>query len=193
MAVYGYARVSTEEQNLEQQVVLLENSGFTFDKIFSEKASGKSNSSREQWQFLLDALSVNDHIVTQSIDRLGRSTRDVLDLIERCKSEQIKISIINLGNIDITSATGQMVVTTLSAVAQMQREQMLEKQMVGIKRAKAEGKYKGKQQSKATLKKCKEALAYVEKNGMSKEKAAKAAGIGVATLYRYIQKNHPAT
>lgn len=98
MAVYGYARVSTEEQNLEQQVVLLENSGFTFDKIFSEKASGKSNSSREQWQFLLDALSVNDHIVTQSIDRLGRSTRDVLDLIERCKSEQIKISIIDLNN-----------------------------------------------------------------------------------------------
>lgn len=190
MAIYGYARVSTLEQNLEQQIALLKSTGFNFDKIFSEKVSAKNTTDREQWQKLMDSLKPQDQIVTQSIDRLGRCTRDVLDLIDRCKSDGIKIFIADLGSIDITSATGQLVVTTLSAVAQMQREQMLEKQFIGIERAKAEGKYKGKQQTQSTINKCIEALKYVEK-GMSKEKAAKAAGIGVATLYRYIkQTNH---
>jgi len=187
MAVYGYARVSTQDQNLDQQIKLLEESDYPIDRIYRETASGKNVASRQQWLALLDALKPGDHIVTQSIDRLGRCTRDVLDLIDRCKADRIKVSIIDLGNIDITSATGQLVVTTLSAVAQMHREQMLEKQLLGIERAKAEGKYKGKQQTDHTVRKCQEALRYVDL-GMSKEKAATAAGIGVATLYRYIKK-----
>lgn len=189
MAVYGYARVSTQEQNLEQQVELLKSTGFSFDRIFSEKASAKNATEREQWQKLIKSLKPNNHLVTQSIDRLGRCTRDVLDLVDKCKSDKIKIFVLDLGSIDITSPTGQLVVTTLSAVAQMQREQMLEKQIIGIERAKAEGKYKGKQQTPLTIKKCLEAISYTQ-NGMSKEKAARAAGIGIATLYRYIKQTN---
>lgn len=80
-----------------------------------------------------------------------------------------------------------MILTTLPAVATMQREQMLEKQAIGIATAKADGKFKGKQQTQATIDKCIAALDYVEK-GLSKEAAAKAAGIGVATLYRFIKE-----
>jgi len=96
-------------------------------------------------------------------------------------AQDVKVIIHTLGGIDITSSTGKMVITTLAAV---QRTEMLEKQRIGIDRAKKEGKFKGKQQSQETIDKCKQAL---EVNGLSKEKAAKAAGIGIATLYRFLR------
>ena len=96
-----------------------------------------------------------------------------------------------MGKIDITSAAGKMVLTTLAAVATMQREQMLEKQAIGIATAQAEGKFKGKPKSQATIDKCLKALEYHSK-GLPKEASAKAAGVGIATLYRYI-KTPPVT
>ena len=102
-------------------------------------------------------------------------------------SKSVAVQIDDLGKIDITSAAGKMVLTTLAAVATMQREQLLEKQEIGIKRAHAEGKYQGRKQSGDTIEKCELALGYVDK-GLSKEAAAKAASVGIATLYRYIKE-----
>lgn len=185
--IYGYCRVSTIDQNLDQQIQLLKRSAFSFDKIFSEKATGK-NSDRLQWQKLRRVLHLNDHLVVQSLDRLGRDTIDILDFINQCKNMHIQITILDLGSIDITSATGELVVSVLACIAQMTRTQMLEKQRIGIERAKEQGKYKGRRASPDTLKKFKRAKQLVENGKLSKGEAARAVGIGEATYYRYLKK-----
>jgi len=105
------------------------------------------------------------------------------------KGKRIHLEIHDLGGLDVTSPTGQMVVSVLGSVAQMQREQTLEKTRIGIERAKAEGKFKGKQVSEKTLKAVEQAKAFIEK-GLSKPQAAKAAGIGVMTLYRHLNGSY---
>ena len=79
-----------------------------------------------------------------------------------------------------------MIVDVMASLAEMERETMLERQRIGIERAKSEGKFKGKQQSPKTIKVCQSAIKDIE-NGLSKEKAAKANGVGIATLYRFIK------
>ncbi|GAD03603.1 recombinase family protein [Agarivorans albus] len=183
---YIYARTSTTDQNVDQQaehLLTLHNDA----EVFKEQTSGKSLD-RPVLNKLTNIVSAGDIIIVLSMSRLGRNTEEVLAFIRLMKTKNISVLVEDLGCIDVTSSMGKLVLTTLAAVAEMQREDTLDKQHIGIARAKAEGKYKGKQQSLETIQKCKEALTYVEK-GLSKEKAAKAVGIGVATLYRYIKTN----
>jgi DNA invertase Pin-like site-specific DNA recombinase len=180
-----YSRVSTTEQNVDQQTALLTERYGDDCQVWEEKASGK-NSDREQFQAMQSELKEGDTVIAYDISRLGRNVVDVLQFVEEMTDRKIHIVIDTLGSLDITSSTGKMVLTTLASVAEMQRSELLEKQRIGIERAKQEGKYKGKQQSPDTLRKCKAALADIDK-GLSKEKAAKANGVGIATLYRYIK------
>lgn len=186
---YAYCRVSTTNQNIEQQIELLK-SKYQIDKVFAEKLSGKELYNRNQLALLLDTVQSGDTIFVQSLDRLGRNTTDVLSLVEALKTKEVELHILELGGVDITSAEGKLIVSVLASVATMQREQMLEKQAVGIARAKLESpdKYKGKQQSPKTLKACEDAVALLNK-GLTKEQASKAVGIGVATLYRFLKTN----
>lgn len=183
MAIYGYVRVSTREQSTttQENEILTKYPDAT---IVREKASGKSIE-RPYFQKLLNQAVSGDKIVVREMSRLGRSQGELMLLIEEHQAKGVEFEILNIG-IDTSSVSGKMILGILSSVAQMERELLLERQALGIAEAKAAGKYKGKQASPATAKKCEEALGYV-KNGMSKEKAAKAAGIGVATLYRYIK------
>lgn len=135
---------------------------------------------------LKEKVTAGDSIVVLSVSRLGRNTVQVLEFIELMKEKSVAVIVDDLGGIDVTSSMGKLVLTTLAAVAEMQRDEILEKQRIGIDRAKAEGKYKGKQQSDKTIKACKEAISLINKMGYSKMKAAKAAGISIATLYRFI-------
>ena len=183
---YIYARTSTKEQNVQQQIDYLETK-YKVDKVFSDKQSGK-NMDRPSFNELITTVKSGDTIICQDLSRLARDTQSLLDFVQDMTNKNISIQIDDLGSTDITSATGKMVLTTLAAVATMQREQMIEKQTIGIARAKAEGKFKGKQQSQKTINACKKALEYVDK-GLSKEAAAKAASVGKATLYRYINDN----
>lgn len=184
--LYIYARTSTKDQNVEQQVNDLK-SRYKADGIYSDQMTGKSLD-RPKFRELRNVVKSGDSIVFQDLSRIGRNTTEVLDFVEEMKIKNVGIQIDDLGKIDITSSAGKMVLTTLAAVATMQREQMLEKQAIGIETAKANGKFKGKQQTQETIDKCLTALTYVDK-GLSKKAAAKAAGIGVATLYRYIKEN----
>lgn len=181
-----YSRVSTQEQNVSQQTSLLLDKYGKDCEVWEDKLSGK-NTTREQFQAMQASLNFGDTVIAYDISRLGRNVVDVLQFVEAMSDRGVHIVIDTLGSIDITSATGKMVLTTLASVAEMQRSEMLEKQRIGIERAKEEGKYKGKQQSPETIRKCKSALADVER-GLSKEKAAKANNIGIATLYRYIKE-----
>lgn len=183
--LYIYARTSTKDQNVKQQVNDLL-SRYKADGVYSDQMTGKSLD-RPKFNELRTIVKAGDSIVFQDLSRIGRNTTEVLDFVEAMKIKGVAIQIDDLGKIDITSSAGKMVLTTLAAVATMQREQMLEKQTIGIATAKAEGKFKGKQQTQATIDKCNLALDYIEK-GLSKEAAAKAAGIGVATVYRFIKQ-----
>lgn len=181
--IYGYARVSAQEQNTATQVKEI-NHRYPDAQILEEKASGKSLE-RPVLQELLSKVVKGDKIVVREMSRLGRAQGELMLLIEEYQAKGIEFEILNIG-VDTKTATGKMILGILSSVAQMERELLLERQALGIAQAKADGKYKGKQASPKTIFKCKEAMEYVN-NGMSKDKAAKAAGIGIATLYRYIK------
>lgn len=186
MTDYIYSRVSTKEQNSASQAKELLQS-YPDAIVYEEKQSAKSMVGRPVFQELLSTVTDGDRIIVRELSRLGRNTVEVLELFKELESKGVAVIIKKL-QIDSTSATGKMVLTIMASVSQMERELMLERQKTGIEEAKQAGKYKGKQQSPKTVKACKEALQYVE-SGMPKEKAAKAAGVGVATLYRYIKEN----
>jgi DNA invertase Pin-like site-specific DNA recombinase len=184
MTDYIYSRVSTKEQDSQSQAKELLQ--FYPDAIVhEEKQSGKDIVGRPVFQKLINEVKAGDRIIVRELSRIGRNTTDVLALFEELEGKGVAVIIKEL-QVDSTSATGKMVLTIMASVSQMERELMLERQKVGIEEAKKAGKYKGKQPSLKTTKACKEAVGYVGK-GMSKEKAAKAAGVGVATLYRYIK------
>ncbi|MGL5669266.1 MAG: recombinase family protein [Shewanella sp.] len=182
-----YSRVSTDDQNVEQQTAILLNVWPTAE-VIQEHASGK-DTDREGFQSLIERMREGDSVLVYDISRISRKVIDVLQFVETCKERGISIHVHTLGSVDVTSATGQMVVTTLASVAQMQREEMLEKQKIGIARAKTEGKYKGKQQSPETIANCEKALGYHKDNGLNKVDAAKLAGVSKATFYRWLKEN----
>ncbi len=183
MTDYIYSRVSTKEQNSQSQAKELLQS-YPDAIVYEEKQSGKNMIDRPVFQELINTVKDGDRIIVRELSRIGRNTKDVITLFEDLEAKGVAVIIKEL-QIDSTSATGKMVLTIMASVSQMERELMLERQKAGIEEARQAGKYKGKQQSPKTVKACKEALNYVQA-GMPKEKAAKAAGIGIATLYRYI-------
>ncbi|MCO7251666.1 recombinase family protein [Pseudoalteromonas sp. Ps84H-4] len=184
MTDYIYSRVSTKEQNSASQAKELLQT-YSDAIVYEEKQSGKNMVDRPVFQELLSVVKAGDRIIVRELSRIGRNTKEVITLFEELEAKGVAVIIKEL-QVDSTSATGKMVLTIMASVSQMEREIMLERQKAGIEEAKAAGKFKGKQQSPKTIKACKEALQYVQ-SGLSKEKAAKAAGIGVATLYRYIK------
>lgn len=184
MTDYIYSRVSTKEQCSKSQAdELLQTHPDAL--VFEEKQSGKNIIERPVFQRLINMVKAGDRIIVRELSRIGRNTRDVLTLFEELEKKGVSVLIKEL-QLDSTTATGKMILTVMASVSQMEREIMLERQKAGIEEAKKAGKYKGRKASPKTIKACEEAVKYV-RNGMPKEKAAKAAGIGVATLYRYIK------
>ncbi|BCV66905.1 DNA invertase [Shewanella carassii] len=187
MTTYIYARVSTNKQNITGQLETL-SKAYPDAQVYHDKATGK-DLNREAFRALDDRLVSGDKVVVYDLSRLGRNTADLIMLVEDWNRRDIGLVVYNLGGsvVDTSTATGRLMFTVLSAVDQMQRELQAEKAAIGMAKAVAEGKMKGRQASPETLKACQMAMEYVGK-GLSKETAAKAAGIGVATLYRYIKQ-----
>ncbi|WP_259369114.1 recombinase family protein [Colwellia sp. MB3u-55] len=185
MTDYIYSRVSTKEQNLEHQTADLL-SAYPNAEVVEEKASGKNVTDRPKFKELIETVTAGDKIIVRELSRLGRNTQAILELFDELESKGVAVLIKNL-QIDSTSATGKMVLTIMASVATMERDIMLERQAAGITLAKEQGKFKGRKVDPKTVLKCKEAEGYIAK-GMSKEKAAKASSVGIATLYRYLNK-----
>lgn len=186
MADYIYSRISSAGQNIEHQTrdLLKE---YPNAVVVEEVQSGKNIDDRPRFKELISKVTSGDRIVVRELSRLGRNTQDILSLFETLGEKGVAVLIQNL-KIDATSATGKMVLTIMASVSTMERDIMKERQAYGIAAAKEKGIYKGRPVNPETEAKCKEALTYVS-NGMSKEKAARAAGVGVASLYRYIKDN----
>lgn len=136
----GYVRVSTVEQNEARQLEALEK--FEIEKWFTEKISGK-NTDRPQLQAMLDYVREGDVIYVHDFSRLARSTRDLLDLVERLDRKGVAL-VSNKENVDSSTPTGKLMLTMIGAIAEFERANLLERQKEGIVIAKREGKYKGR-------------------------------------------------
>ena len=136
----GYIRVSTEEQNTARQEVLLRELGV--DEVFIEKASGKS-ADRPELTRMMEYVRRGDTVIVESISRFARNTRDLLDLVERLTEKHVEF-VSRKEAIDTTTPTGKFMLTVFAAVAELEREYILQRQREGIAIAKEQGKYTGR-------------------------------------------------
>jgi len=140
MARIGYARVSTLDQDLDGQVARLKAEGCGV--IRSEKVSGGSREGRAELATILSFLRPGDELVVTRLDRLGRDTRDVLNLIHEAEEREAFVTVLD-PHVSTRGEMGHIVLTVLGMVAQMERRFIKERQREGIVRAKAEGVYRG--------------------------------------------------
>lgn len=139
-----YARVSTQQQNLARQELLAKE--LKADKIYLEKASGK-NAQRKELKDMLEFVREGDTVIVESISRIARNTRDLLNIVDTLTSKGVEF-VSQKENIDTSTPQGKLILTIFGALAEFEREQDLERQAEGIAVAKDEGKYKGKPKTK---------------------------------------------
>lgn len=136
----GYIRVSTQEQNTIRQEALMEALGV--DEIYMDKASGK-NTERPQLKQMMKYVRKGDTVIVESISRFARNTRDLLELVEQLAEKHVEF-ISRKEAIDTTTPTGKFMLTIFGAVAELEREYILQRQREGIEIAKTKGVYKGR-------------------------------------------------
>lgn len=136
----GYIRVSTEEQNLARQEVLMQTLGV--EKVFRDKASGK-NTERPEFKAMLEFVREGDTLCVESFSRLSRSTRDLLNTVETLSRKGVTL-VSDKEKVDTGTPQGRFMLTVFGALAELERENTLQRQREGIEIAKAAGKYKGR-------------------------------------------------
>lgn len=136
----GYVRVSTEEQNTARQEIMLRELGV--DELFVDRASGK-NADRPELNRMMNFVRRGDTVIVESISRFARNTRDLLDPVERLTEKQVEF-VSRKEAIDTTTPTGKFMLTVFAAVAELEREYILQRQREGIAIAKQQGKYRGR-------------------------------------------------
>jgi putative DNA-invertase from lambdoid prophage Rac len=145
MAVFFYGRVSTDQQTVENQKLEAASSGFNIDYWFEDVISGKTPSNqRPQFSLLLEKIRDGETLLVSRLDRLGRDAIDVLQTVRNLSKRNIQVIVLQLGKTDLTSAAGKLLLTMLSAVAEMERDLLIERTQAGLRRAKSEGKVLGR-------------------------------------------------
>ncbi|WP_250450705.1 recombinase family protein [Caballeronia sp. ATUFL_M2_KS44] len=142
-----YARVSTAEQTPANQVQEIEAAGFKVDKkrIVTETISGSTPASeRPGFQKLLERIEEGDVLIVTKLDRLGRNAMDVRATVENLAKMGVRVHCLALGGADLTSAAGKMTMGVLTAVAEFERDLLIERTQAGLRRAKSEGKKLGR-------------------------------------------------
>ena len=140
MSKIGYIRVSTEQQETARQQEIM--SSYQVDRIFSEKLSG-AITDRPQLKAMLDYVREGDTLYVESISRLGRSAKDLLNIIDTLTDKKVTL-ISHKEKIDTDTPTGKFMLTVFAALSQLEREQLKQRQREGIEIAKAQGKYTGR-------------------------------------------------
>lgn len=144
---FAYARVSTTDQTASNQLREIEAAGFSVDKrrVVTESISGSvSAHQRPGFSELLLKMEEGDVLIVTKLDRLGRNAMDVRATVEALSERGIRIHCLALGGVDLTSAAGRMTMQVLNAVAEFERDLLIERTQAGISRAKAEGKAIGR-------------------------------------------------
>ena len=176
----GYVRVSTEEQNTARQEIIMEQLGV--EKVFIDKMSGK-NTDRPQLNAMLDFVREGDAVVVESISRFARSTRDLLNLVNGIKDKQVDF-ISQKESIDTNTPQGKFMLTVFAAMAELERDQILQRQKEGIAAAKAAGKYKGRKPIEIDKDFLKTVHTQWYKNEITTAHAVKLLGLSRNTFYR---------
>ena len=136
----GYIRVSTQEQNTMRQEALMEALGV--DEVYIDRMSGK-NTNRPELQKMMEYVRKGDTVIVESISRFARNTRDLLELVEQLTAKGVEF-VSKKEAIDTTTPAGKFMLTVFGAVAELEREYILQRQREGIYIAKELGKYKGR-------------------------------------------------
>lgn len=178
--IIGYARVSTTDQHLDRQLDML--NGYGADKIYSEKITG-TRKERPELSRMLDDLSEGDTVVVESLSRLGRSTKNLIELMELFNERGVNLVSLK-ESIDTTTPTGKLLFTLISAISQFERDCLAERTKEGLTAARARGRKGGRPSASHT------ALERARKLYESKEytisEITELTGISKSTLYRYI-------
>lgn len=174
----GYARVSTADQKTDTQVAALKAAGCSV--VRKEKVSGRSRDGRTELETILDFIRPGDTLVVTKLDRLGRSTRDVLNLVHELSEKGASLRVLEPA-ISTDGPLGKMVLTVLGMVAEMELGFIRERQRAGIERAKAEGVYKGRP---VTLDHGK--IIALRKAGKGASEIAKAMGCSRGAVYKVL-------
>lgn len=178
--LYGYARVSTETQNLERQIDALNK--YRVDKIFQEKKSGTQRE-RPALNELLSELTNGDTLVIESLSRLGRSVKNLAELMERFNEMEVRLVSLK-ETIDTHSSTGRLLFTILSSLAQFERDVLAERTKEGLEAARARGRMGGRPKTdRAALEK---AVALYRTKQYTASEIKELTGVSKSTLYRTI-------
>lgn len=186
-----YARTSTVEQFTQNQVLEVQAAGFQIEpyRIFQEEVSGKVPAmERKVFCQILDRMEPGDELVVTKLDRIGRDVMDVTATVRLLASRGIKVHCIALGGMDLTSPAGKMTMNVLAAVAEFERDLLVERTQAGLERAKAEGVELGRKKS-YTPKQAEEIRVLVkDKKNWSIRKLAKHYGLSAGTVQRIVQQ-----
>ncbi|WP_146548379.1 recombinase family protein [Rummeliibacillus suwonensis] len=190
MAVIGYARVSSKEQNEARQLKSLKDAGC--ERIYTEKISG-ATTDRPELQRMLDELQPGDIIVIHELSRLSRSTKDLIELVEVIQSKGVGLRSITDKWLDLSddNPMSELIFTIFSGLAQYERRMIKQRQSEGVAIAKAKGKYKGRQtkltkggEEEVRMK----AIIDAYKDGVSIADIRKTYKVGTGTIYRLLER-----
>ncbi len=179
MRLFGYARVSTSQQSLNVQIKALKEAGVRADRIFSDKATG-ANAEREGLKTLKMKVEEGDVVLVKKLDRLGRDTADMVNLVKEFDKLGVGIRFMDDG-LSTEGTMGKMVVTILSAVAEAELARILERTNEGRLEAKASGVKFGRKPSVD-----REKVQELKEQGVGASEIAKQLGIGRSTVYKVL-------
>lgn len=180
--IFGYARVSTEQQNLDRQIDALRKYGC--DTIYNEKMTG-TKQDRPELAKMLDRMTEGDTVVIESLSRLGRSTKNLIELTELFQSKGVRLVSLK-EQIDTSTSTGKLLFTLMSAIAQFERDVIADRTREGLKSARARGRKGGRPKTDADA--VKKAVKLYRTNQYSIKEIEDLTGVKKSTLYRYLRE-----
>ncbi|ATC25307.1 recombinase family protein [Caulobacter vibrioides] len=182
---FAYCRVSTSDQSAENQIAEIKSAGFAVadQRVILEVISGSTPShKRPLFSRLEDRLEPGDVLIVTKLDRLGRSALDVRETIDRLGAMDVRVHCLSLGGMDLTSPAGRMTMGVIAAVAEFERDLLIERTNVGLARAKANGRKLGRKPNFNEAQK-REVLAK-RKEGLSQREVAKAYKVSRSAIQR---------
>ncbi len=180
----GYARTSTTDQHAGFEAQLVELRAYGCERVYQEQVSAVE--SRQELERAIDMLREGDKLVVTKLDRLARNVMHMGELLQQIEAKGAGLVILSLGSetVDTSTATGKLILNMMVSVAQFEREMMKERQIEGIKRAQAEGKYKGRVPT--AMKQADKVKALVDA-GVSRVQVQEQLGISKASYYRCLK------
>lgn len=180
----AYVRVSTAEQNEERQLEALEH--FNIERWYTEKVSGK-NTNRPKLQEMLDFVREGDVVYVHDLSRLARSTKDLLSIVEQLDAKGVQL-VSNKESIDTQTAAGKLMLTMIGAIAEFERQNLLERQREGIEIAKRAGKYRGGHKKEINKDEWQKNLFLYKTREINKRQFAERLNISRPTLDKLLRK-----